>query len=215
LLVTQHHSPMEAADPMTVSEEGGPASIRIPAGAGKVIFEGDGATMLVPFLCVVATQTESTDDGGSQAPLATLEIGHGATIKTQFDLRQIAAVSVPSTHFSVTIHNRNEAHQPALEAWVYGSHGNPCTCNTLTFDVSSEMDQPNVLVPAFAVAFSYDLTGPGASEYQALLSDSETGETYGLASPGVRYPLTRRTRFVRFMEVPQGITGQLTFFLRM
>jgi hypothetical protein len=200
---------------MAVSERNVTSAVHIRPGASKVVFNGDGTTMKAPFLCVVATQPESPDDGGSQAPLATMEIGEGSVIRAEFDLREVATVSVPSTQFSITVLNRNEPRQPALDAWAYGCRGRPFTGNTRTFDVVTGMEQPNIRVPTFAEAFSYDLSGQGPEDYLALLSDSATGETYGFAAPGVRYPVTRRTRFVRFMDLPQGAGGQLTFFLRL
>ena len=198
---------------MSMKERFETPPIRIRPGGSQVLFRADGSTVPHRYLCVVATQSESLEDGGSQTALATIEVGEGSPLKAQFDLREVATISVPSTLFSITVHNRNELHQPALDGWVYGSRERVSAFNTLTSDISYDMDQPNIRIPAFAVEFSYDLFGPGVDGYTALLSDSATGETYGLASPGVRYPLTRRVRFVRFMNVPQQVNGQVTFFL--
>jgi hypothetical protein len=68
-------------------------------------------------------------------------------------------------------------------------------------------------VPTLATGFVFDLAAPGHSDYQAFLSDSPTGETYGYASQGVEYVLSQRVRWVRFMNLPPETMGSIVFFL--
>ena len=85
--------------------------------------------------------------------------------------------------------------------------------NTRTFDIGFAMEDPNIRVPVFAHSFVFDHGLPEHRGCRALLSDSASVETYGIAAPLTRYPLNRRSRFVRFLDLPEGSGGTVTFFL--
>ena len=184
-------------------------------GEQRVVFHGNGAQTSIshPALAVVATQEESSDDGGSQSALGVLEVGRERPVRVEFDVNDGVLLSVPATPFTVSVRNVNESDQPDLRVQVYYVHGAARANNTRTYDIGFAMEDPNIRVPGFAQSFVFDLGLPGQQDYAALLSDSASGETFGYARPGVRHSLNRRIRWVRFLDIPEGSGGTVTFFL--
>lgn len=189
------------------------AHINIPAGTERTLLSYDGDRGLAPrmSLAIIATQEESSDDGGSQSAVGILHIGH--PVPVEFDIRDGVVINLPVGPFSVVVRNENPAERaPVLASWHF-MHG-PATCeNTRSYDLRSETHGPNFRVPLLANGFLFDLAAPAHEDYQALLSDSPTGETYGLARQGVRYQLNQRVRWVRFMDLPPDAHGSIIFFL--
>jgi hypothetical protein len=187
--------------------------VRIPPNEERVIWRGEGATAPATLL-IYADQQESTDDGGSQSPLGTLRIGSGSgAIVVDFDIREGTAVPAPQMSYELVIRNCNNDGQPDVTSRVVLVAGSRPTTATRTYDIGYGMENPNLRAPAFADRVSFDHGLSDHTDYRALLSDSSTGETYGLLPPNtVRY-LDRRTRFVRFMGLPEGSLGTVTFFL--
>lgn len=191
------------------------AVISVGPGEQRVVFRDNGAETSIsnPSLAVVATQEESSDDGGSQSALGVLDIGREQPVRVEFDVRDGVLLSVPALPFTVSVRNLNEPDQPDLRVQVYYVHGTARAGNTRTYDIGFSMDDPNIRVPAFAESFVFDLGLPESQDYAARLSDSASGETYGFARPGQRYLLNRRIRWVRFGDIPEGSMGTVTFFL--
>lgn len=161
-------------------------------------------------LCVYATQEESSDDGGSQSPVGLLEFGIGGTpARLEFDVKDGVVVSVPATRVKLHITNRNQEHDLEIAVSAFWVHGAVKGRNTRSFDIDQE--KPNVRVPPFAEAVVFELSEPPPG-YVALVSDSETGETYGTIPVGTVYPLHHRARWIRFMDAPPS-GGIVTFFL--
>lgn len=189
------------------------AACTVAAGQTRVVFVGNGK----PYqgqnlsLCVMATQEESADDGGSQSGLGTLEIGSSAPVKAEFDLKEGVLLNVPPTRFKLSVTNLNEPGDPALLVRTFYMGGPPKGRNTRSYELSLLMEQPNIRVPPFAESFIFEIMG-NAPDYAALLSDSQTGETYAEARPNVLYHLSQRVRWVRFMNFPVSF-GRLIFFL--
>ncbi|MGH3936464.1 MAG: hypothetical protein ACRDS1_16050 [Pseudonocardiaceae bacterium] len=189
--------------------------ISIEPGEQRVVFRGNGAETGIsnPSLAIVATQEESSDDGGSQSALGVLDIGRERLAQVEFDVKDGVLLSVPAVPFTVSVRNLNEPDQPNLRVQVYYVHGTASAHNTRTYDIGFAMDDPNIRVPAFAESFIFDLGLPEQQDYAARLSDSASGETYGFARPGEHYLLNRRIRWVRFGDIPEGSMGTLTFVL--
>jgi len=185
----------------------------IPPNRDRVVWRGDGETAPATLL-IYAAQEESTDDGGSQSPLGTLRIDSGPVpIAIEFDVREGTALPVPQAPYELVVRNCNDDHQPDVTARVVLVAGSRPTTATRTYDIGYGMDDPNLRVPVFAnrVCFDHGLTD--RLDYRALLSDSATGDTYGLLPPNTMRYLDRRTRFVRFMDLPETSLGTVTFFL--
>lgn len=191
------------------------AAIVVEPGEERVVFRGNGAETGIPHpsLAVVATQKESSDDGGSQSGFGVLEIGRERPVRVEFDVNDGVVLSVPAVPFTVSVRNLNEPDQPALRVQAYYVHGTARAYNTRTYDIGFAMDDSNIRVPAFAESFVFDLGLSEQQDYAARLSDSASGETYGFARPGVRHPLNRRIRWVRFGDIPEESMGTVTFFL--
>lgn len=192
-------------------------SITVPPGEERRVAHGNGSGSAPAgsALAIIATQEESSDDGGSQSPLGTVVIGSpGPDVRVEFDIRDGTAITVPSAPFEVLVRNLNGPLDPAVTVACFRTPGPARVDNTRTFDIGLAMEDPNVRVPAFAHSVVFDHGLPDSLDYRALLSDSATGETYGLLAPLTRYPLNARCRFVRFLGLPSGAMGTVTFFLR-
>jgi hypothetical protein len=198
-----------------VNDSARKGGVRIPPGEERVVFRRDSSAQPTEgrALAVVATQSESLDDGGSQSALGIMTIEQPMTVRVEFDVKEGTVVSVPATAFSVTVRNANEEGQPSLLAAAYPLVAAPPVGNTRTFDIGFGMADPNIRVPAFAQSLVFDHGLPDHQDYRALLSDSASGETYGLLDPGVRRAVDQRTRFVRFVDLPEGSSGTVTFSL--
>lgn len=189
--------------------------VTIEPGDVAVVLEDSGAAAGPgrPALAIVASQEESLDDGGSQSGLGILTVHGTPPTRVELDVRDGAVLTVPASRFTVSVRNLNESGQPSLKVSAFYLASRGIAENTRTFDIGHGMDNPNIRVPALATAFVFDLALPDPPGYSAALSDSATGETYGLAEPRVRYPLNHRVRFVRFVDLPEGTMGTVTFFL--
>ena len=193
-----------------------PSAITVQPGEESRVFRGDGSgpARLGDALALIATQDESPDDGGSQSPLGVLVVGlPGAGVRVEFDVRDGTVVTVPSAPFEIFVKNVNAPGDPAVTVSSFPLQNAIKAPNTRTFDIGFAMEDPNIRVPAFAHSFVFDHGLPEHSEYRALLSDSATGETYGTAAPLTQCSLNQRSRFVRFVDLPEGSGGTVTFFL--
>jgi hypothetical protein len=112
----------------------------------------------------------------------------------------------------LSVTNLNEPGNPDLHVQAFYMQGTAKGSNTRSHDLFFGMENPNIRVPPFAESFIINLTGEYGG-YTALLSDSQTGETYGEARPNVRHPISHPVRWVRFMNYPPQVVGTLTFFL--
>ena len=137
----------------------------------------------------------------------------GAGVRVEFDVRDGTVVTVPSAPFEIFVKNVNAPGDPAVTVSTFPLQNAIKAPNTRTFDIGFAMEDPNIRVPAFAHSFVFDHGLPEHSEYRALLSDSATGETYGTAAPLTRCLLNQRSRFVRFVDLPEDSGGTVTFFL--
>ena len=188
-------------------------SAAIPPGHQLRVLRGDGAQTPTSLL-VWATQDESSDDGGSQSPLGTLRlITGGGDFHIEFDVREGAVLPLPQTPWELRVRNCNDQDQPEVEAHAALVSGTRPTFATRSLALGYGMEQPNIRVPNAAQTVFYDHGLPDRMDYRALLSDSMTGETYGLLAPLTSRDLDRSTRFVRFMDLPEGATGSVTFRL--
>ncbi len=202
--------PLTKPPAATDRRPGGVVSIK--AGETKLVFHDASAAARSGSvaLCVQSRQEESADDGGSQSPVGRLEFGAGqALAAVEFDVKDGVVLSVPASTLRLFVTNRNLDGDPDISVSAFYVLGAARGRNTRSFDISSEA--PNVRVPAFAEAVMYELQEPPEG-YVALVSDSQTGETYGTIAPRVVYPLHHRARWIRFMGAPPS-GGIVTFFL--
>ncbi|GAB3785392.1 hypothetical protein [Nocardioides ungokensis] len=185
----------------------------IPPGHQLRVIRGDG--VLGPTsLLVWATQKESGDDGGSRSPLGTLRyITPGGDFRVDFDVREGTVLPLPMTPWELRVRNCNDDNQPDIEAHAALVSGSRPTSASRTWFLGHGMEQPNIRVPNAARRVFYDLGLPDHKDYRALLSDAMTGETYGLLAPLTGRELDRSTRYVRFMDLPEGAFGTVTFQL--
>jgi hypothetical protein len=192
------------------------SAITVQPGEESRVFRGDGSgpARSGDALALIATQDESPDDGGSQSPLGVLVVGlPGAGVRVEFDVRDGTVVTVPSAPFEIFVRNVNAPGDPAVTVSSFPLQNAIKAPNTRTLDIGFAMEDPNIRVPAFAHSFVFDHGLPEHGEYRALLSDSATGETYGMAAPLTQCSLNQRSRFVRFVDLPEGSGGTVTFFL--
>ena len=126
------------------------ASCVVKAGEKRLVFRDSAPASQGPILslCVVATQEESPDDGGSQSGLGTLEFGGGAPTRVEFDIREGTLLRVPATPFRLHVTNLNEPGDPDLHVQACYVHGVPTGRNTRSYLLDDE--NPNVRVPPFA-----------------------------------------------------------------
>lgn len=196
--------------PSTSGSAGG-----IAPGRQARVLHGEGVETPASLL-VWAKQNESMDDGGSQSPLGTLRfVAPGGEFRIEFDLLEGAVLPLPQVAWELRVQNCNQAGQPDVEAHAIVVSGNRPTVASRSFAIGYEMQRPNIRVPAATHAVFFDHGLPDHMDYRALLSDSATGETYGLLPPRSRREVNRGTRYVRFMELPEGAMGFITFVLQL
>lgn len=186
--------------------------IVIEPGQERVVWRGDGS-MAEQALAVWTRQDESPDDGGSQCGLGLLSFSGEDGVVVEFDIRDGAVIGLPRAAARLIVRNVNEEHDPDLQVWAAPIAGRSGRAATRSFDIGFAMDDPNIRVPAFARTVFFDHGLPDQLGYRALLSDSATGETYGLVAPYTTRLLDRRARFVRFMGLPEESLGTVTFEL--
>ena len=131
-------------------------------------------------------------------------------VRAEFDVRDGTVLNVPASTISVSVLNRNEPGDSDVTVSAFFAEGAAPGLNTRSFDIDD--DQPNIRVPSFATRVVYQLAVPDAN-YRALVSDSESGETYGQIPEGVVYTLHHRARWIRFFDVQTQAGGVITFFL--
>jgi hypothetical protein len=146
--------------------------------------------------------------------VGTLIVGTpDAGVRIEFDIRDGTVIPLPHTTFEVRVRNANESLDPTVVVSAFPIVSGSPPEMTRTVDIGFGMDNPNVRVPAFAHSVFYDHGRPDHVDYRALMSDSATGETYGLVAPYTRHPLHQRARFIRFTNMPSSSMGTAVFFL--